>query len=620
MIIQNTDDFNTTEMISNYDWKLVNITEVLSKNNGIKIGPFGSQLKRELLTTTGYKVYGQENVYENDFEIGTRYISKEHFQKLNSCELNDGDFVISMMGTIGKCSIIPKNFEPGIMDSHLIRLRLDSNKIDSNLLLHFFSSNHLNKQIKRLSVGGIMEGLSSKIIKQLMIPLPPTKAEQTAIATALSDVDALINSLEKLINKKKAIKQGAMQELLKPKEGWKITTLESEIDLLTGYPFQSNQYVNNGIRLLRCSNIKRNYIDWNEDITKSWSKVTRELEKYLLNESDIVIAMDGSLVGKSFGQITKKDLPSLLLQRVARIRSKTIDMKYLKEYICSDFFTKYCDSIKTASAIPHISPKDINNFTISFPLELSEQKKIANTLNDMNEEIIFLEKKIEKQKMIKQGMMQNLLTGRIRIIQETPVINNVISIEEGKNNNHNWQYNEAVVIAVLAKKFGTYKFPLTRFRYTKFSYLLHRYMDESIDSYMKKAAGPYNPKTRYKGPEKIAIQKKYIKIHKTDKSTGFLCSENIPEAESYFEKWYGIKILDWLEQFHYETNDSLELLTTVDKAILEIKENQDNMSVSSVKSIIKNSEEWKPKLERTIFSDFNIEQAIHKIDQLFSIN
>ena len=88
-------------------WIECPITDVLLPN-GIKIGPFGSQLKKETLIPYGqYKVYGQENVYEKDFSIGDRYLEKEHFDKLSSCEIVPGDFVMSTMGTIVEYELIP---------------------------------------------------------------------------------------------------------------------------------------------------------------------------------------------------------------------------------------------------------------------------------------------------------------------------------------------------------------------------------------------------------------------------------------------------------------------------------------------------------------------------------
>ena len=192
-------------------------------------------------------------------------------------------------------------------------------------------------------------------------------------------------------------------------EDWEVKKIDSEIDLLTGYPFKSDNYKSNGIKLLRGSNIKRGVTDWNEDITQYWIEITSDLKPYILNDGDIVIAMDGSLVGKSFARLTYNDLPALLLQRVARIRSSKVDVGYLKEFICSEFFTKYCDTVKTSSAIPHISPKDIREFSIPIPPTKFEQTAIATALSDADALISSLEKLIAKKRAIKQGAMQELL-------------------------------------------------------------------------------------------------------------------------------------------------------------------------------------------------------------------
>ena len=196
------------------DWDSSKIPDVTDKDSGsIKIGPFGSQLKKDLLTKTGYKIYGQENVFQKNMSIGDRFINKEHFKKLQSCEICSGDFLISMMGTIGKCITVPNGIKKGIMDSHLLRLRFKENKLNSIFLENLFGSKIIVNQVKKLSVGGIMEGLSSKIIRNIYLPLPDIY-EQIAISTVLSDMDAEIESLEKKLEKYHLIKQGMMQELL----------------------------------------------------------------------------------------------------------------------------------------------------------------------------------------------------------------------------------------------------------------------------------------------------------------------------------------------------------------------------------------------------------------------
>jgi type I restriction enzyme S subunit len=126
--------------------------------------------------------------------------------------------------------------------------------------------------------------------------------------------------------------------------------------------------------------------------------------------------MDGSLVGRSFARLTTQDLPALLLQRVARIRSKKMDVGYLSQFVGSDQFVTYCDSVKTVTAIPHISAEDIRRFSIPTPPTIDEQTAIATILSDMDAEITELERKRDKTRLLKQGMMQELLTGRIRLV------------------------------------------------------------------------------------------------------------------------------------------------------------------------------------------------------------
>ena len=199
-----------------YEWDECSIMDLL-KSGGIKIGPFGSQLKKEMLLTDGlYKVYGQENIYENDFSIGDRYLTPDHFQRLSSCEILPGDFMMSTMGTIGKCAIAPQTIQKGIMDSHLIRLRFDERKINPEYVLHLFSDqfDYLTRQTQQLSVGGIMDGLSVGIVSKLKVKYPKNKAEQFELINIFNDMEADIHNYEEELLKYQSVKQGMMEELL----------------------------------------------------------------------------------------------------------------------------------------------------------------------------------------------------------------------------------------------------------------------------------------------------------------------------------------------------------------------------------------------------------------------
>lgn len=389
-----------------------------------------------------YVHYGDIHTTWNHFLDFKKYTlpTIEKIKVKNYSFIKDGDLIMADAsedyGGIGK-SIEVKNIttNKAISGLHTFLLRGKEGIFVDGFKGYIHSNRVVKTSMERLATGLKVYGVSKTNLKTIQIPRP-TLPEQSTIATILSDTDALIEHLEKLIAKKIAIKQGTMQQLLTGKkrllgfeikkgykqtelgvipEDWDVKEINIDIDLLTGYPFPSNQYSSNGIKLLRGSNIKRGVTDWSEEITQYWEKITPELRFYILSVGDIVIAMDGSLVGRSFARLSRKDLPALLLQRVARIRSSKIDMGFLKEFICSEYFSKYCDSVKTSSAIPHISPIDIRNFKIPLPPTKTEQTAIATILSDMDTEIEALEQTRNKYTMIKQGMMQQLLTGRIRI-------------------------------------------------------------------------------------------------------------------------------------------------------------------------------------------------------------
>jgi len=242
-----------------------------------------------------------------------------------------------------------------------------------------------------------------------------------------------------------------------------------------------------------------------------------------------------------------------------------------------------------------------------------EQEAIAEVLMDMDAELAALEQRRDKTRLLKEGMMEELLTGRVRLMTEAT---NVVPFptEEAPaaptDKPHNWQINEAVVIAVLTERFGSEQFPLGRKRYTKLSYLFHRHVERTASGYLKKAAGPYNPATRYKGPEGIAQRNGYVRAHTNGQYEGFVAAEKIADAQGYFQKWYGDQALGWLDQFRYKKNDELELIATVDMAMEDLRSAGITPTLDAVKKVIHDHPEWEAKLSRPIFSDTNIAAAM----------
>jgi type I restriction enzyme, S subunit len=160
-----------------------------------------SQIKSEDLTSEGYKIYGQENVINRNFDLGHRYLDEDKFQELTVYEIFSGDLLITMMGTSGKCEIAPSNLKQGIMDSHLIRLRTNGELFVEFARYLIDQSDYVEYQIQQLGKGSIMHGLNSTVIKNLAFLLPPIE-EQYSIVDFLN---YKTHQIDQLIEKKKAL-------------------------------------------------------------------------------------------------------------------------------------------------------------------------------------------------------------------------------------------------------------------------------------------------------------------------------------------------------------------------------------------------------------------------------
>lgn len=412
-------------------WVKHSITEVL-RQNGIKIGPFGSQLKKEMLLSDGiYRVYGQENVYEHDFSMGDRYLTREHFNRLSSCEILPGDFIMSTMGTIGKCAIIPVSIQRGIMDSHLIRLRFDEKKINSNYVLQLFSDqyHYLSDQTSRLAVGGIMDGLSVGIVSHLDVIYPESLDEQRKIIKTLSDIDALITDLQKLIRKKKDIRQGTMQMLVTGKkrlEGysgeWEVTTLNSLCKLVTkqtGFDYSAeikpslvNEEQIGTLPFIQNKDFEGFEINYNTNFYIPCD-VAIKYTKILLDEVCLLISISGRI-----GNVARFDNRYKAFAGGAVGVAKFYDpslVEWCTLYLQSSAGQEQIFSHEKVGAQHNLTVEDVRRLEIKLPKK-SEREEIVGIIGDVNLEICRLEEKLYKYQEIKQGMMEELLTGKVRLV------------------------------------------------------------------------------------------------------------------------------------------------------------------------------------------------------------
>jgi type I restriction enzyme S subunit len=588
------------------EWYVVNLGELTVKV-GSGITPTGGErvYKKEGRPFLRSQNVGWGHLLMDDIA----FIDDNTHETFHATEIMENDVFLNITGaSIGRSAVAGNRVVGGNVNQHVCIIRTVKEKLHPHFLNFFLLSKVGQKQIDSFQAGGNRQGLNFGQIRSFKISLPPTKVEQTAIATALSDTDTLISRLEKLIAKKRNIKQGAMQQLLTSKKRlpgfsgeWEVKKLGEVCGKITTGKLDANAMVENGkYRFYTCA--KEYY----------W------IDCYAFNTEALLVSGNGANVGYIYHYKGKFNA----YQRTYVLSDFSEDILYIKLFMDR----KLQNRIKTevnAGNTPYIKMGTLTKMEIQIPPTKSEQTAIAQTLSDMDAEIEQLELKLDKYRMIKQGMMQELLTGRIRLVnieaskKPTAIVKVLPKKADSQKKTHNWEFNEAVVISVFTKTFGSQDYPLGRKRYTKFSYLLHRYAERKVEGYLKKAAGPYNPATRYKGPEKIAQTRGYIKAHSNGKYNGFIAGDNIEDAVGYFNKWYGPETLQWLEQFRQKKNDQLELLTTIDMAVQDLRKSKQNVSIASVKALIQNHDEWRAKLKQAIFSDNNIGAAINLSEDLF---
>ena len=198
-------------------WNCLKAKRVFQSNkNGIKVGPFGSALTNAVVSSDEgtIKIYGQANLIRKDFEYGNNYVTNETYQRLKEYEVLSNDVLVSMMGTIGKCCVVPTNIITGIMDSHLIKVRINE-KMTPAFFEYIYESQAVFKQLLFCSKGSIMNGLNSGIVKNVFMTVPPLP-EQTAIASYLDDkcsaIDSIISEKQVLIDELESYKKSLIFE------------------------------------------------------------------------------------------------------------------------------------------------------------------------------------------------------------------------------------------------------------------------------------------------------------------------------------------------------------------------------------------------------------------------
>lgn len=183
------------------NWEVKKIKYIIQNNSdGIKVGPFGSSLTDAVVGNEDgeYKIYGQANLIRRDFNYGDNFVTEKSYKQLKNYEVLPNDICVSMMGTIGKCCVVPQNIQKGIMDSHLIKIRLSDEECPK-YFEYCYESDMGFEQLLYYSKGSIMNGLNSVIVKNIYMPFPELNTQKE-----ISDyLDKESEKIDKTINNKK---------------------------------------------------------------------------------------------------------------------------------------------------------------------------------------------------------------------------------------------------------------------------------------------------------------------------------------------------------------------------------------------------------------------------------
>ncbi len=379
------------------DWELKRLREIGSFKKG-------KGIKKDEVNSVGLPCirYGEIYTLHNDYiKSFTSFISREVASK--SQPIRKGDLLFAGSGEtaeeIGKCVAFLQD-EEAYAGGDVIILS-PNNAAKSEFLAFLMNSKPITKQKANLGQGNAVVHIYPKNLGQVLIPVPPT-SEQIAISNALFEIDSLISSLEKLILKKQNMKQAAMQILLTGKErlkgfnaDWSQGRLNEFLQIRKGEQINRSQLSDSDIYPVINGGVEPS------GFTSKWNR----------SENTITISEGGNSCGY-VNYMTKIFWSGGHCYTLHNLTGD-LDDSFLFHYL--KFREKAIMELRVGSGLPNIQKNRLGAFIVPIP-SLKEQKEISNIFSNILAEIESLQSQLTKYKFAKQGMMQSLLTGKVRLV------------------------------------------------------------------------------------------------------------------------------------------------------------------------------------------------------------
>jgi len=378
------------------EWELAK----LGARASFRTGPFGSAVHKSDYTADGVPVINPMHIVDSSFvPTQTMTLTEAAAKRLPEFRLKSGDVVIGRRGDMGRCAVVEDAQSGWLCGTGSMIIRC-ARGVSPEFIQRILSSPRAIAAIEDASVGSTMINLNQGVLAGLMVQLPPPE-EQSAITAALSDVDALISALDRLIAKKRDLKQAAMQQLLTGQRRlpgftakWEVKRLGEVAHIKTGSKNNDDKVEDGAYPLfVRSQTVER-------------------INSYSYDCEAVLVPGEGG-IGSIFHYINGKfDCH----QRVYKISAFDDDTcgKFIF-YCMKNGFYKQATRNSVKATVDSLRLPTFLEFEFLAPTR-KEQTAVASVLSDMDAEIAALVQRRDKTRDLKQGMMQELLTGRTRLI------------------------------------------------------------------------------------------------------------------------------------------------------------------------------------------------------------
>lgn len=347
--------------------------------------------------------------YETD-----RFTSEEEYRLfVNRVAIRPGDMLLTIVGTIGRSAIVT-DVRPAVFQRSVAILRFRRTLAEPRYIYHITQSHDFKAQLKKYSNQSAQAGVYLGKLGLVEVPLPPLD-EQRQIAAILDKADALRRKRKRALELLEDLTKSLFLEMFRSYlDAAPDTTLEEFAEIQVGFPFKSPDYSKhpNDIRLCRGANVLPGRIDWS-DLARWPTALKAEFSEFNLCAGDIVVAMDRPWISSGFkaARISSDDLPSLLVQRVARIRPKAkADGDFLYAMVRSSLFSEHFRPTETT--VPHISPLEIKKFSIALP-PIAMRERFAGLCAKIHRQLAFATDDLTKRTALFSALQHRAFSGQL---------------------------------------------------------------------------------------------------------------------------------------------------------------------------------------------------------------